>query len=276
MSDQNILLSQCHKCARPLGQESKDLGYIVCHECRKCDVCHEDVGPTEVEALTSYSHVIRHANCSLKQMLIENGNSNNWDKFEPTQYQLQVLNIATLINPNMDISRGANKAIIDMKMDSSIGGLPIEVTLRIVQNMEVAAASMRGALRKATNKSKETLEEEQRVKEIQQQNLYNKNNKVRETKNKPLTNGEHKESEAIIEKEHDQSLLIKQSNRQRFFEMAKLDDIPSNSHYWDNFILILKKYKLVDKKVDSNKVQFTEHAFERGYKLLRDMGFINS
>lgn len=271
MSD--ILLSQCHKCMRPLGQESKDMGYILCHDCRKCDVCHEDVLPTEVEALTSYKHVIRHANCSLKQMLIENGNSNNWDKFEPTQYQLQVLNIATLINPNMDITRGANKNIIDMKTDSSIGGLPIEVTLRIVQNMEVAAAAIRGALRKSTNKSKETLEEEQRIKENQKQNREKQELKshTRETKNKPLTNG-HTEEQI---KETDDSQIIKQSNRERFFTMAGIVDSPENTHYWTNFIKIMKNFKLVDKKADTDKIQFTEAAFERGFKLLHDMGFIN-
>src|SRR5215472_17418715 len=39
--------STCVICQKPLGQDSKDLGYTLCHEHRKCIYCEQNISPAE-------------------------------------------------------------------------------------------------------------------------------------------------------------------------------------------------------------------------------------
>jgi hypothetical protein len=76
MSDTSIVTCIIESCKKPLGQESRDLDYRVCHEHRICPICNEILPPHEVqrchsemlEALetdTSASLDLRHARCKV-------------------------------------------------------------------------------------------------------------------------------------------------------------------------------------------------------------------
>ena len=40
-------ITECIQCNKPLGQESRDLGYTYCHVCRKCSHCSKDISAQE-------------------------------------------------------------------------------------------------------------------------------------------------------------------------------------------------------------------------------------
>jgi hypothetical protein len=58
---------QVESCNRPLGRESRDLGFWTCHEHRDCTVCNQPVSAKEIQFCFNNSLPIKHARClSLK------------------------------------------------------------------------------------------------------------------------------------------------------------------------------------------------------------------
>jgi hypothetical protein len=57
------MFQSCQICKRPLGQESKDLGYPLCHNCRKCSHCGTETTPAESLYCIENNLAIKHARC---------------------------------------------------------------------------------------------------------------------------------------------------------------------------------------------------------------------
>jgi hypothetical protein len=55
--------TSCQICKKPLGQESRDLGYPLCHTCRKCASCGTETLPSESIYCLENQHPIKHARC---------------------------------------------------------------------------------------------------------------------------------------------------------------------------------------------------------------------
>lgn len=77
--------SECSICNRPLGQESKDLGYLVCHDHRLCTVCNIDVSPHEVIYCLTNKVNVTHARCL------------SFTEVPQVQSQLDLLNLRRLL-----------------------------------------------------------------------------------------------------------------------------------------------------------------------------------
>lgn len=77
--------SSCQICKRPLGQESKDLGYQLCHNCRKCTTCGTETTPTESNYCIANNWPINHARC----IKLPQG--------ETLQHQIDLANISRLL-----------------------------------------------------------------------------------------------------------------------------------------------------------------------------------
>ena len=69
-------ISQCQieSCGKPLGQESKDAGFVTCHEHRSCSICHENVQAGTIRIIHNQSQAhdesfspssIIHNHCAL-------------------------------------------------------------------------------------------------------------------------------------------------------------------------------------------------------------------
>lgn len=56
-------INTCKVCNKPLGQDSKDADYPVCHEHRLCTVCSKDVSATEASFCISLNNPVSHARC---------------------------------------------------------------------------------------------------------------------------------------------------------------------------------------------------------------------
>lgn len=102
-SDNSTEVSQCTSCGKPLGQESKDLGYILCHDCRVCSKCSLPVSPQEIAYCNSHSIIVTHARC----LIHSERNSGN---VEVNQSRLDRNNLARLtITPNLELSVQSNQ-----------------------------------------------------------------------------------------------------------------------------------------------------------------------
>ena len=56
-------ISSCIKCNKPLGQESKDLGFKLCHTCRLCAACGHATTARESNLCLEKELPIKHARC---------------------------------------------------------------------------------------------------------------------------------------------------------------------------------------------------------------------
>lgn len=58
---EELIITECLICQKPLGSESRDLGIPVCHEHRKCSKCGRDVQLVEIEYCLKNKYPITHA-----------------------------------------------------------------------------------------------------------------------------------------------------------------------------------------------------------------------
>ncbi len=56
-------MPECVLCTKPLGQDSIDLEYQVCKDCRVCPTCNQSVSPTESNWCLENDKPIKHARC---------------------------------------------------------------------------------------------------------------------------------------------------------------------------------------------------------------------
>jgi hypothetical protein len=56
-------VSRCWQCDKPLGQESRDLGYIVCHAHRTCSKCGTNCQAVEIQWCYENDYPIAHSRC---------------------------------------------------------------------------------------------------------------------------------------------------------------------------------------------------------------------
>lgn len=56
-------MSECKVCEAPLGQESIDSGYTVCHDHRRCPRCKATVPSTEVNWCLENAQPVMHSRC---------------------------------------------------------------------------------------------------------------------------------------------------------------------------------------------------------------------
>lgn len=109
-----IEVSECTLCQKPLGQESRDLGYILCHDCRLCNDCKLPVSPQEITYCNSHSLVVTHARC----LIYRDRALKDTVAVEVNESLIERNNLARLIlQPDMNLSVETNQsnAIINNK-----------------------------------------------------------------------------------------------------------------------------------------------------------------
>lgn len=144
-------------CAKPLGQESRDLGYPVCHEHRKCAKCGRDCQVVEVEACWRFEaaangekeyvlkpHAVRHARCRVLE-------------HKALSDDIELMNLARLLLwPDPSLSRTTLQHTTTCQFNSLVPLLNHDQLLLMIDQMEAVAAAGRLAL----GKNKRVVEEQ--------------------------------------------------------------------------------------------------------------------
>jgi hypothetical protein len=144
--------TECLVCNTPLGQESRDLDFRVCHEHRKCIKCSLDVTPKEVRlaydiVLENQGTIpqdleIEHARCKiLNHPTIEKDPTLS---IKQTEYDLLNL-IRLMVTPDLQLSSVTNennamiyssRLVVDMTFDEKL--LHMKMLQACVANVSIA------------------------------------------------------------------------------------------------------------------------------------------
>jgi hypothetical protein len=93
MTDQPI--TECIKCQKPLGADSRDAGMVVCHDHRRCAACGLAVSATEITWCIERDLLIKHARC----MVLSDGPALRDD----TLRLVDIVNMCTLLIQTPDL-----------------------------------------------------------------------------------------------------------------------------------------------------------------------------
>lgn len=182
------------ECGKPLGAESRDLDYRLCHEHRKCYSCQHPLHWKEIhtllDELTENGSIlelerIQHARCVLVNM--PNGNED--PSILVRQSYLDRLNQARLlILPNADLSIDTNEKQADILTGPLIAGMTLDQQIVFMKRMEAIVAHVSIALSKNRVRIKEVLEEREKGR-------AQKAKQERETSSRPVS----KSSDDLVE-----------------------------------------------------------------------------
>lgn len=153
--------TQCIICGKPLGQESKDLGFTLCHEHRKCEYCDSDISPEDnrvcVSAAREFNKEVEviHARCRVLRM--KQTNSNGQDAMITiSQSEYDFLNLCRLaIIPNPDLNSTSNGKVAERYGMELIQNMSFELIQKHVEMMEHLCAQNRLFLNKDPKVKKE-------------------------------------------------------------------------------------------------------------------------
>lgn len=142
MRDPDSIISSCAICSKPLGQESKDLGFATCHEHRTCNTCNAPLSPAETSHL--YYHEISAVQCARCLVL---GDSSQHSQHIATEHvtitraEYERLNLARLLaTPNRDVSPDTNQYEATIQTDKWLEQATIEDAILFMRKMQASAA----------------------------------------------------------------------------------------------------------------------------------------
>lgn len=168
--------TECIICAKPLGADSRNEGYIVCHEHRKCVVCKENLTAREchwcadkyeedykqdkenpvkeikydvLEIIHARCYTLRHSDSLVKI----------------TQTEFDYLNLIRLmIEPDLDIDRVGNENAAYEKSARFIANMSFEQQQLHLSRIQACVAQVQNAINLNPLKKKESLNEREKEK----------------------------------------------------------------------------------------------------------------
>lgn len=162
-------ISECLICNKPLGSDSRDSGYVFCHDCSKCTQCGERLSAAEQK--NAYDRFLE--SLDFKEGETEdNVSKDNVERLhaqclvltkkpvtEVTQVELDFLNnLRLLINapePNLDVSIVTNENSAEIYSRQLIRTMTIDQMRVKLAMIEAVAASVRNAINLHANYKKE-------------------------------------------------------------------------------------------------------------------------
>lgn len=174
-------VSQCVVCNKPLGQESKDLGFFTCKDHRACAICTQPVSPHEIRSCylevletlndnpestiqsTPISELItiQHARCSS----VTRKSAEQDPSVALKQSYLDYLNNARLlIEPDVDLSRESNEKLAGLAAEKWLADKPLDYILLFLRRMESIVAHTSIRLRKDRKVIEAELDKRERAK----------------------------------------------------------------------------------------------------------------
>lgn len=181
-------IKECIICSKPLGQESRDLGFPTCHNhrtCVKCELplnahevklCHKRVQEDE-ESIDKL--ILIHSRCLILERRIESSaNLTESSSNDPTltikQSEYDLLNmIRLMVTPNVELSDVTNENNACSQNQRLIANMNFEEKILHLKMMEACAAACSISLRTTKEYRKEAFKEreERQKKQAEKQRL---------------------------------------------------------------------------------------------------------
>ncbi len=163
----NLLeVTECLICKSPLGQESRDMDYRLCHDHRRCIICGDTLKPREIAAAQreceeSYSDLanlpalLAHPRCQAPTRANANQDP---DCIIKQSYLDYLNNIRLLWEADTDLSPETNEQAASLAAARLLVNQPLEKIYLHLARMQAAVAHISVALAKDRNKIKEVLD----------------------------------------------------------------------------------------------------------------------
>lgn len=157
------------ECGKPLGHDSKEEGFLTCHDHRACEICSKSLNPRELELCydvmvedETKSITLKHPRCSIS----------NHPTFEqdPTlsikQSEYDLLNmIRLMVTPNQELNIITNENNARIQSVKFIQDMDWEQRTMHLQMLEACVASVSSAVKSLDRKKlKEVANEREKVK----------------------------------------------------------------------------------------------------------------
>ena len=163
--------TECVICQKPLGQDSRNLGYSLCHEHRKCIYCEKDISPAEnitcLKALRErrsalsngtppdYSEItVTHASC-----WIQNQRKIDDPEITVRQSTYDFANLCRLaIIPELELNAKTNRENAEVEGHKLVQNMDYLEKTMFIERLEAIASFQRMLLKQDPKFNKELLE----------------------------------------------------------------------------------------------------------------------
>lgn len=160
-------ISECVICKSPLGQDSKDSGYFVCHEHRNCAICGKPLLPRQIRIIRDQAQfhgeeltpdIVVHDNCKLDQIAADNNG-----KIPVSLAEIDLLNRYRLcLFPELSLSEEANIKQAEQTLPALITQMSHEEQYLFMRRLQIISARLSIALATSKDSIKKELAEKQK------------------------------------------------------------------------------------------------------------------